>query len=87
MMPYSTRIFLIVFLFSLSLFSIPALAQQEKQDNRKKSFSVDEDPKAPFPRRFDVQDFPKGLDWLNTKKPLSKRDLKGKFVLLDFWTY
>ena len=62
-----------------------------KDDNAKakqdKELSVDEDPDAPFQRRFDVADFPKGIDWLNTKKPLSKRDLKGKFVLLDFWTY
>lgn len=58
-----------------------------KTDDPKKSLSVDDDPNAPFERRFDIGDFPKGIDWLNTKKPLSKRDLKGKFVLLDFWTY
>ncbi len=32
-------------------------------------------------------DFPPGLDWLNTERPLSLRDLRGKIVLLDFWTY
>jgi len=32
-------------------------------------------------------DFPKGLDWLNIDRPLSiSRDLRGKIVLLDFWT-
>lgn len=25
--------------------------------------------------------------WLNTPKPLSMKDLKGKVVLIDFWTY
>ena len=25
--------------------------------------------------------------WLNTRGPLSLRDLRGKVVLLDFWTY
>ena len=40
----------------------------------------------PFSRRIDVPDFPKGMTWINTK-PLSKKDLKGKFVILDFWTY
>lgn len=28
-----------------------------------------------------------GVSWLNTDKPLSLAALKGKFVLLDFWTY
>lgn len=28
-----------------------------------------------------------GRGWLNTAKPLSLAALKGKFVLLDFWTY
>src|SRR5687767_15432366 len=40
----------------------------------------------PFPRRAEIEDFPKNLTWLNSK-PLTKADLKGKFVLLDFWTY
>ncbi len=32
-------------------------------------------------------DFPAHLEWLNTGRPLSLADLKGKIVLLDFWTY
>jgi thiol-disulfide isomerase/thioredoxin len=52
-----------------------------------KQVAVDDDPDAPFQRRFDVPDFPKGVEWLNTRKPISKLDLKGKFVILDFWTY
>ena len=32
-------------------------------------------------------DFPLGLDWLNTDSPVSIKDLKGKIVILDFWTY
>ena len=28
-----------------------------------------------------------GRGWLNTDKPLSIEALKGKFILLDFWTY
>jgi thiol-disulfide isomerase/thioredoxin len=40
----------------------------------------------PFQARYDIPDFPKDMEWLNSG-PLSKKDLKGKFVLLDFWTY
>ncbi len=32
-------------------------------------------------------DFPKNVDWFNTATPLTLADLKGKIVLLDFWTY
>ncbi len=32
-------------------------------------------------------DFPAGLDWFNVPAPLSLTGLKGKVVLLDFWTY
>ncbi len=32
-------------------------------------------------------DFPPELEWLNTDSPLSLAALRGKIVLLDFWTY
>ncbi|KAE9615930.1 putative transcription factor WD40-like family [Lupinus albus] len=34
-----------------------------------------------------VPEFPPKLDWLNTAPLQFGRDLKGKVVLLDFWTY
>lgn len=35
-----------------------------------------------------VQDFPSGLEWFNVSEPLSfKNHLKGKVVVLDFFTY
>ncbi len=45
------------------------------------------EPEHPFPRRISIPDFPKDMEWLNTSGPLRKQDLKGKFVILDFWTY
>lgn len=32
-------------------------------------------------------EFPSGLEWLNTPRPLSLKELRGKVVLLEFWTY
>ena len=37
--------------------------------------------------RVNAPDFSPGLDWLNTERPLSLADLRGKLVILDFWTY
>ncbi len=32
-------------------------------------------------------EFPADMEWLNTGRALSLAELRGKFVLLDFWTY
>ncbi len=37
--------------------------------------------------RFPAPDFPAGLDWINVPGGLSLEDLRGKIVILDFWTY
>jgi hypothetical protein len=38
-------------------------------------------------RRPPAPELQPGLDWINVERPLSMRQLKGKLVLLDFWTY
>jgi thiol-disulfide isomerase/thioredoxin len=40
-----------------------------------------------FEGQVNAPDFPAGMEWLNTERPISLRDLRGKIVLLDFWTY
>ena len=32
-------------------------------------------------------EFPDGMEWFNVPEPLTLAQLKGKIVLLDFWTY
>lgn len=51
------------------------------------------EPQAAGDRREFVQpgtvaapEFPNDLDWINTDRPLTMGELRGKIVLLDFWT-
>jgi hypothetical protein len=45
---------------------------------------VNNDPMSVIP----APPIPEGLDWMNTGgKALTLKELRGKLVLLDFWTY
>ncbi len=46
-------------------------------------------PENPFPQAVPVPEgiLDGGTEWLNTGEPLSLRQLRGKVVLIDFWTY
>jgi len=47
--------------------------------------AVTEPPKS-WAGEHPAPDFPGGLTWLNVSRPLTLADLRGKAVLLDFWT-
>ena len=44
-------------------------------------------PTRSYAGKIPAPEFPPNLDWLNTGRPLTLAQLKGKVVLLDFWTY
>jgi sugar lactone lactonase YvrE len=41
----------------------------------------------PFARRSPAPSLDGGVGWINTAEPINLKDLRGKFVVLDFWTY
>ncbi len=72
---------LAVFLFSGSKVfasaSQPPAGQDEVRSLLEKNIRLEA--KAP--------EFPPGMEWLNTSVPLTLAKLRGKIVLLDFWTF
>lgn len=44
-------------------------------------------PENPFPNRSPAPGLEGGVGWLNTSGPIALDDLRGKVVLLDFWTF
>src|SRR5262249_48902060 len=76
---------LIVFWPSIRGTSANASGPDDKTTEEKKN-----DEKKPAKEDDDLQQAPElegGVAWLNTASPLRLKDLRGKFVLLDFWTF
>ena len=44
-------------------------------------------PEQSFAGTVEAPEFPKGLEWINAAGPVTLDSLKGKVVILDFWTY
>jgi thiol-disulfide isomerase/thioredoxin/sugar lactone lactonase YvrE len=83
---------------ALMLATVTAASAQEKAAKEKKVSGKDDSKKAvdpgpkpipdnPFPKRFPAPSLDGGTEWLNTSGEITLKDLRGKVVILDFWTY
>lgn len=73
----------ILLIFFLLISFLNTSCQREKSSDKT---SLDSNQKPPQ-KEQNATEFPPDLEWLNTKKPLRLHELRGKIVLLDFWTY
>ena len=70
-------------------FSVAAPVQGKADPTPANVLQAEDPPRNPFPEAVAV---PKGIldggtEWLNTSHPIDMKDLKGKIVILDFWTF
>lgn len=66
----------------------PKPAKDAKDKDEKPVAGKDGEPlENPFPNRFPAPQLDGGKAWLNTSGEITMKDLRGKVVLLDFWTY
>lgn len=87
MSPVPSRLAVAMLLVSTLIIDSPEPVFSQTTDNPKPATTAV--PENPFPNRPIA---PAGLldggaEWLNTSKPLSLKDLRGKIVVIDFWTY
>ncbi len=70
----------------------PAVSEEEKPKAAKKAAEPGKEERKPpianpFPKRIHAPSLEGGVEWLNTSGEITLKDLRGKIVLLDFWTY
>ncbi|WP_417381168.1 thioredoxin-like domain-containing protein [Gimesia sp.] len=56
-------------------------------DEKTPADPADTEIKNPFPDRPLAPSIDGGVEWLNTSGEITLKDLRGKVVLIDFWTY
>ena len=63
-------------------------AEPKNSDKKERHTKVRADEEEnPFPRKMPAPPLDGGLGWLNTSGPIELSKLRGKIVLLDFWTF
>lgn len=56
-------------------------------DEKTPAPAADAEIQNPFPDRPKAPSIDGGVEWLNTSGEITLKDLRGKVVLIDFWTY
>ncbi len=82
---------LVVSLLTVGQPGVAGADEKEKTDKAKDGKAKDDkdakdDAPPPARKRVAAPELSGGTAWLNTARPLSLKDLRGKVVLLDFWT-
>lgn len=73
---------------TLAVMSSPAAHSQKKEQAVPKTEAKPPAvPQNPFPQRRKAPGFEGGTAWLNTAGEITLKDVRGKIVILDFWTY
>ncbi|MFK7776937.1 MAG: thioredoxin-like domain-containing protein [Gimesia sp.] len=62
-------------------------AKESKKTEQKSEPKQNVIEKNPFPNRPKAPSLDGGEEWLNTAGEITLKDLRGKIVLIDFWTY
>ena len=78
-MAYAT----LAFVVSLPLYAQDSNSDKGNSAETKSRVRVEN----PFPKSFPAPELEGGVEWLNTSAPLTLKELRGKIVLLDFWTF
>ncbi len=93
-LPLSTMHLVSAICLCVGLFVGATLSADEADPKKTENAAESEDAPAekeeapyPFTRHFRVKDFDGGNGWLNTSGEITPQDLRGKIVILDFWTY
>lgn len=68
-----------IFGFFLLVASLGSLLSLPENNYFSRAFGQEE-------RRFKAPSLEGGIAWINTKDPIDLKDMKGRIVLLDFWT-
>lgn len=79
-----SMILAVTLVFTTGLVTVSNAQETSGQKSQK---TTDETVENPFPNRRPAPALEGGIEWLNTSAPITLKELRGKVVLIDFWTF